>query len=249
MGSKTGKTDIFDLIDRLPTSNALLWGIGRILLAMVICIVLWRHAGLEKPVGWWLESTSQWVADQVIEPVDIVSLQPSPENPDITVPTKSRAKVIIRAAAQSHQNFALLLPVVLLAAFPLKRFATTLPQMIFGMVFMGLFAVILNVTQSYILFNSYLEEGIKSPDIMKERLILLPINYIILPAVALYLSNLTVSNGVRFFTAKPKKALARTSPGREKDTVADHSRVGRNDPCPCGSGKKFKKCCGKASAA
>jgi hypothetical protein len=23
-------------------------------------------------------------------------------------------------------------------------------------------------------------------------------------------------------------------------------RIGRNDPCPCGSGKKFKKCCGKA---
>ncbi|MBL8968949.1 MAG: SEC-C domain-containing protein [Myxococcales bacterium] len=20
-------------------------------------------------------------------------------------------------------------------------------------------------------------------------------------------------------------------------------KVGRNDPCPCGSGKKFKKCC------
>ena len=26
-------------------------------------------------------------------------------------------------------------------------------------------------------------------------------------------------------------------------------KVGRNDPCPCGSGKKFKKCCGAASAA
>jgi uncharacterized protein len=25
------------------------------------------------------------------------------------------------------------------------------------------------------------------------------------------------------------------------------SKVGRNDPCPCGSGKKFKKCCGKAA--
>ncbi len=23
-------------------------------------------------------------------------------------------------------------------------------------------------------------------------------------------------------------------------------KVGRNDPCPCGSGKKFKKCCGAA---
>jgi SEC-C motif-containing protein len=25
------------------------------------------------------------------------------------------------------------------------------------------------------------------------------------------------------------------------------SKVGRNDPCPCGSGKKYKKCCGKAA--
>ncbi len=27
-------------------------------------------------------------------------------------------------------------------------------------------------------------------------------------------------------------------------TVRDTPKVGRNDPCPCGSGKKFKKCCG-----
>ncbi|MBN1347578.1 MAG: SEC-C domain-containing protein [Phycisphaerae bacterium] len=25
----------------------------------------------------------------------------------------------------------------------------------------------------------------------------------------------------------------------------EQPKVGRNDPCPCGSGKKFKKCCGK----
>ncbi len=25
----------------------------------------------------------------------------------------------------------------------------------------------------------------------------------------------------------------------------DAVKVGRNDPCPCGSGKKFKKCCEK----
>ena len=24
----------------------------------------------------------------------------------------------------------------------------------------------------------------------------------------------------------------------------DMAKVGRNDPCPCGSGKKYKKCCG-----
>lgn len=27
--------------------------------------------------------------------------------------------------------------------------------------------------------------------------------------------------------------------------VREGSKIGRNDPCPCGSGKKYKKCCGK----
>jgi len=26
--------------------------------------------------------------------------------------------------------------------------------------------------------------------------------------------------------------------------VKKQKKVGRNDPCPCGSGKKYKKCCG-----
>ena len=31
-----------------------------------------------------------------------------------------------------------------------------------------------------------------------------------------------------------------------KDTVVKQTeeKVGRNDPCPCGSGKKYKSCCG-----
>ena len=28
-------------------------------------------------------------------------------------------------------------------------------------------------------------------------------------------------------------------------TVVKEKEPGRNDPCPCGSGKKYKKCCGK----
>ncbi|MFQ7436849.1 MAG: SEC-C metal-binding domain-containing protein [Ruminococcus sp.] len=27
--------------------------------------------------------------------------------------------------------------------------------------------------------------------------------------------------------------------------MSPRKKVGRNDPCPCGSGKKYKKCCGK----
>ena len=28
-------------------------------------------------------------------------------------------------------------------------------------------------------------------------------------------------------------------------TVIKKAKVGRNDPCPCGSGKKYKNCCGR----
>ena len=30
----------------------------------------------------------------------------------------------------------------------------------------------------------------------------------------------------------------------EKPVLRDAPKIGRNDPCPCGSGKKYKKCCG-----
>lgn len=32
---------------------------------------------------------------------------------------------------------------------------------------------------------------------------------------------------------------------KESTTVRKEKKIGRNDPCPCGSGKKYKKCCGK----
>ena len=28
-----------------------------------------------------------------------------------------------------------------------------------------------------------------------------------------------------------------------KPSVREYKKIGRNDPCPCGSGKKYKKCC------
>jgi preprotein translocase subunit SecA len=33
-------------------------------------------------------------------------------------------------------------------------------------------------------------------------------------------------------------------PQRSQPTVSKDAKVGRNDPCPCGSGKKYKKCHG-----
>lgn len=39
-------------------------------------------------------------------------------------------------------------------------------------------------------------------------------------------------------------ASATHGDGAAKPVVRSSTKVGRNDPCPCGSGKKYKKCCG-----
>ena len=31
----------------------------------------------------------------------------------------------------------------------------------------------------------------------------------------------------------------------QRPVTREEDKVGRNDPCPCGSGKKYKKCCGR----
>jgi preprotein translocase subunit SecA len=36
---------------------------------------------------------------------------------------------------------------------------------------------------------------------------------------------------------------ARPAATRPEPRTVDGQKVGRNDPCPCGSGKKYKKCC------
>ncbi len=44
----------------------------------------------------------------------------------------------------------------------------------------------------------------------------------------------------------PFKSAQRQKP---QTMVRKGEKVGRNDPCPCGSGKKYKKCCGSAAGA
>jgi hypothetical protein len=48
----------------------------------------------------------------------------------------------------------------------------------------------------------------------------------------------------RRLLAAPEKPDRGDSFPPEHQTVRAPARPGRNDPCPCGSGKKFKKCCG-----
>jgi preprotein translocase subunit SecA len=49
----------------------------------------------------------------------------------------------------------------------------------------------------------------------------------------------------------PESPMAKAGVGSQGNAkpktapVADGKKVGRNDLCPCGSGKKYKHCCGK----
>jgi uncharacterized protein len=47
----------------------------------------------------------------------------------------------------------------------------------------------------------------------------------------------------RYF--KAQRFLADDPLGNMPDFLRTMPKIGRNDPCPCGSGKKFKQCCGK----
>jgi len=51
----------------------------------------------------------------------------------------------------------------------------------------------------------------------------------------------------QFSMAERQRAAAQAPQGETvvKQIKLDKPKVGRNDPCPCGSGKKYKKCCGQ----
>jgi hypothetical protein len=41
------------------------------------------------------------------------------------------------------------------------------------------------------------------------------------------------------------KRAAITKVYKKTKTIVNNNKTGRNDPCPCGSGKKYKHCCGR----
>jgi len=60
-------------------------------------------------------------------------------------------------------------------------------------------------------------------------------------AEADWLYNLEPWNDI--FDEDTRKALYREQ--KDSTTIRKEAKIYPNDPCPCGSGKKYKKCCGK----
>lgn len=62
-----------------------------------------------------------------------------------------------------------------------------------------------------------------------------------LDAKADYLYELPQWEGI--FSKEKRKEIH--TDWKNSKTVVNKNKIGRNDPCPCGSGKKYKQCCGK----
>jgi hypothetical protein len=59
----------------------------------------------------------------------------------------------------------------------------------------------------------------------------------------------SIEDFTRAIQRKKEKQLASismvgTESATQQQPVLKGKQAGRNDPCPCGSGKKYKKCCG-----
>src|SRR5271157_1285225 len=68
----------------------------------------------------------------------------------------------------------------------------------------------------------------------------------------LFLVRLATEDGLQELTAERDQEMQLShgdgmGDSKPKTIKRQTAKVGRNDPCPCGSGKKYKKCCGKAA--
>jgi len=64
--------------------------------------------------------------------------------------------------------------------------------------------------------------------------------------VTLYIMKAHVESNVkREAVAEGQAVDTKAEAGPKRPVRRDENRVGRNDPCPCGSGKKYKMCHGK----
>ena len=90
----------------------------------------------------------------------------------------------------------------------------------------------------------YKREGYQAFTAMLDRMEEELVRYLMLLEPALQQEERRVERRERAYAySAPEKEAGKTA----QPVVRKEGKVGRNDPCPCGSGKKYKKCCGAGS--
>lgn len=98
-------------------------------------------------------------------------------------------------------------------------------------------------------FLDGINESLKTPNPIEEmeentqvtlEIDLEKLYYNMVEAKADWLYNLPAWDNL--LTEERRKELYKEQ--KKSGTIVKEKKIGRNDPCPCGSGKKYKKCCG-----
>ncbi|AND86219.1 hypothetical protein GTH52_12515 [Clostridium tyrobutyricum] len=94
--------------------------------------------------------------------------------------------------------------------------------------------------------NDSLDEQLDLEKLEEDSNITIKINFEklyfnMLDAKADYLYKLSQWDSI--FSSEKRKAIHKQWVSSK--TIVNKNKTGRNDPCPCGSGKKYKNCCGK----
>ena len=90
------------------------------------------------------------------------------------------------------------------------------------------------VFNSYIVTPMNLQNILKNASLKKEEL------------SALGLAAMRAGHGGRQQKTGAPSPQADKNNNNKKQPIVAETKIGRNDPCPCGSGQKYKKCCGLA---
>jgi hypothetical protein len=228
MNNIVSDSDVYQILSRMPGVTRLFWGIARLVVVLIIAMLLWRRTGLEN----WCTGTIKISAEYIVDRI---------EAPGITI-MKNYAvsmKKQIHVGLSSEVYFNILLPSVIIFLFPVKLLKNSLPAIVVATLLMIVFDILQTVVLSYMRYY-------KIVNMTTGSAYLLGISYSIAPVSSIVISHYLINSIKRLLPAgamKSKNCGADIDQNREKYKVA-HETIGRNDPCSCGSGLKYKKCCG-----
>lgn len=218
--------DLRAVLERLPGARQLAAGFLRGAVLALAAMLLWHQAGLRQAAGAFYRGTTAGLVWFVERPVTEVTREPSPDRPGVMRTVTRTTTRNIAAKLDPTTYFNLFLPLVLMTVLQLPVTRRRLLVIALATLGIGLFHVLQTAAHAYYAFGVRLREGIYQGSLTENRVVL-TVN-VVVPLLLLAVSHLAVERWVR------RRAAAALKP----------ASVGRNDPCPCGSGRKYKKCCG-----
>ncbi len=211
---------------RPPSPLQALLGLCRLALGLLVALVLWRWLGLAGVCDDLYRGASQlWFRHVDLRTVTI-------PGPDGTMQTGTM-EFGVKAGLGSAYYFNIFFPAFGFLFFATRRRFLKIGSSIVWMAALDLVLTIAVHSWSYSHQLASIHDPTLDPEPQKTGLLMISAAYYVLPLTGALLAHLSAG------------AIGRMGERRAQRKHRAQPGVARNAPCPCGSGKKFKRCCGK----